>query len=442
MNQQTRRDFLKTSTALAAGAAIANPAILTAGQEKTKVALVGTGVRGLGMWGKDLLRDQGDKVEMVGLCDINPLRLDVAKEFLKAASGVKLPTYTDFDKMVKETNPDCVIVTTVDSTHHEYVIRAMELGCDAITEKPMTTDETKMKAILEAKERTGKNVTVTFNYRFSPHRQVMKEILMSGELGDVTSVDFHWYLDVYHGADYFRRWHRLREKSGSLWVHKASHHFDLVNWWLDAKPVSVAAHGELRKYGSNSPIRSETKTCRGCSHQKTCPFFWDITTNNYYMKLYVGCESADGYTRDGCVFRNDVNIWDSMTATVKYDNEVSMSYSLNAFMPYEGYRIGFNCEKGRLEHRNFERQPWATESQDEIVVIKNFGHREVITVPHGGGGHGGGDTRLRDMVFTPGMPDPYKQTSDHMGGAYAALPGFAAMRSIEDKQMIKIADLM
>ena len=111
-------------------------------------------------------------------------------------------------------------------------------------------------------------------------------------------------------------------------------------------------------------------------------------------------------------------------------------------MPYEGYRIGFNCEKGRLEHRNFERQPWSTEEQDEIVVIKNFGHREVITVPHGGGGHGGGDTRLRDMVFTPGMPDPYQQTSDHLGGAYAALPGFAAMKSIEEKQMIKIADLM
>ena len=283
---------------------------------------------------------------------------------------------------------------------------------------------------------------MTFNYRFSPHRRVMKEILESGEIGDITSVDFHWYLDIDHGADYFRRWHRLLEKGGSLWVHKASHHFDLVNWWLESRPASVAAYGELRKYGSAGPYRSETRTCRGCSHRDVCPFFWDITENEFYMDLYVGCESEDGYTRDGCVFREDVNIWDTMTATIKYENDVSMSYSLNAFMPYEGYRIGFNCTKGRLEHRNFERQPWVTEPQDEIVVIKNFGHREVITVPHGTGGHGGGDKRLLDLVFTPGMPDPYKQMADHMAGAYAVLPGFAAVKSIDERRMVEISELL
>ena len=90
--------------------------------------MVGTGVRGLGMWGRDLLKDQGDKVEMVGLCDINPLRLDVAKRFLKSAASVDVPTFTDFDKMVKETKPDMVIVTTVDAFHHQYIIRSMELG--------------------------------------------------------------------------------------------------------------------------------------------------------------------------------------------------------------------------------------------------------------------------------------------------------------------------
>jgi hypothetical protein len=160
------------------------------------------------------------------------------------------------------------------------------------------------------------------------------------------------------------------------------------------------------------------------------------------VDLYVRCESEDGYKRDGCVFREDVDIWDTMTATVKYDNDVSMSYSLNAFMPYEGYRIGFNCTKGRLEHRNFERQPWVTEPEDEIVVIKNFGHREVITVPHGVGGHGGGDKRLLDMIFTPGLPDPYKQTADHMAGAYAALTGFAAIRSIDERRMVEISELL
>ncbi len=88
---------------------------------------------------------------------------------------------------------------------------------------------------------------------------------MSGEIGKVTSVDFSWYLDTRHGADYFRRWHRLREKSGSLWVHKSTHHFDLVNWWLDADPVEVWAVGRLQNYGKQGPFRHTN--CRPCPAQ-------------------------------------------------------------------------------------------------------------------------------------------------------------------------------
>jgi predicted dehydrogenase len=78
---------------------------------------------------------------------------------------------------------------------------------------------------------------VTFNYRYSPFRSQVKELLMSGEIGDVLSVDFHWLLNTVHGADYFRRWHSNKAISGGLMVHKATHHFDLVNWWLSDMPV-------------------------------------------------------------------------------------------------------------------------------------------------------------------------------------------------------------
>ncbi len=439
-NSTSRRDFLATAGKAAAATTactIINPLkSFSQPQKKIRIAIVGTGGRGSGMWGKQLLAEQGDKVELVGLCDINPLRVEFCKNYLKTNA----PTYTDFDKMVKETKPDRVIVTTVDATHHQYIIRGMELGCDIVTEKPLTTDEEKCKAILETEKKTGKKITVTFNYRYSPHRQTMKEILMSGEIGDIVSVDFHWYLDIIHGADYFRRWHRLRENSGSLWVHKASHHFDLVNWWLEAEPVEISAFGKLNKYGRNGAFRS--KTCRGCPYKDKCEFYWDITTNPHYMKLYVGCEKADGYTRDGCVFREDVNIWDTMTANVKYTNDVVMSYSVNAFTPYEGYRIAFNCSKGRLEHWNHERQPWAVPAQDEIRVTKNFGNTEIIVVKAAEGGHGGGDTRLRDMVFTPGMPDPYKQAANSRAGAMAILPGIAARHSIDENRTVKISELI
>ena len=124
----------------------------------------------------------------------------------------------------------------------------MELGCDVITEKPMTIDIGRLRHVLEAKKKTGKSITVSFNYRYAPHRTQVKDILMSGAIGEITAVDFRWYLDRVHGADYFRRWHRYKDRSGGLLVHKATHHFDLVNWWIDSTPKTVHAFGKRAFY--------------------------------------------------------------------------------------------------------------------------------------------------------------------------------------------------
>ena len=302
------------------------------------------------MWGRPIAQQYADVAEFVGLCDINPLRVEVAKKQM----GVSCPTFTDFDQMIDKAKPDLLMVTTVDGYHSQYIVRALERGIDVMTEKPMVIDETQCQAVLDAEKKSGKNIIVTFNYRYAPKHQTIKELLMAGTIGKVTSVDFSWYLDTRHGADYFRRWHRLRSKSGSLWVHKATHHFDLINWWLDADPVQVSAFGSLENYGKSGPFRHTT--CRGCPHQSKCEYYWDITKDKDLTDLYVGCESADGYHRDGCVFKEDIDIFDTMNAIVRYSNGVNMSYSVNTFMPIEGYRVAFNGTKGRFEVRDFERQ--------------------------------------------------------------------------------------
>ena len=232
---------------------------------------------------------------------------------------------------IAETRPDFVIVTTVDATHDEYIVAGMEAGCDVISEKPMTTTAQKIQRIHDTQKRTGKKLRVTFNYRYSPPRTQVKDILMSGEIGEVLSVDFHWLLNTQHGADYFRRWHANKANSGGLVIHKASHHFDLVNWWLDADPVEVVASGDLKVYGKNNPFRHTH--CRPCPHKDQCRFHYDMTRDATRMKLYASAEGVDGYHRDGCVFREDVNIFDSMSAIVKYTNGVTMSYALDAHLP-------------------------------------------------------------------------------------------------------------
>ena len=433
----SRRDFVATAGGAALGALVAGQTPLAAAQPgKRRYAIVGTGVRGIGMWGRPIVRDYSDLVEFVGLCDINPLRVEVAKKQL----GLSCPTFTNFDEMLTKAKPDLVMVTTVDAFHSEYLVRTMERGIDVMTEKPMVIDEVQCRNVLAAEKKTGRKLIVTHNYRYAPKHQKIKELLMGGEIGTITSVDFNWFLDTSHGADYFRRWHRLRSKSGSLWVHKASHHFDLINWWLAADPVQVSALGSLSNYGKAGTFRHTD--CRSCPHKKDCSYYWDITRSANLVALYNDCESADGYKRDGCVFKEDIDIFDTMNAVVRYSNGVNMSYSVNTFMPVEGYHLAFNGTKGRLEIRDYERQAWDPGDETAMYLIKNFGQRTKIELPRETEGHGGGDQRLRDLIFKKIDAPAHMRLPDSRAGAMSCLTGIAARKSCDSGAPVKIADLL
>src|SRR5690606_33926673 len=245
MENTSRRNFLKNLSILTAGMNMPLPTDAFCVNKKLRVLLVGTGVSGTSFWGRRMVEQYGDILEFVALSDINPGRLAYAKEYMK----VNCPTYVNFDEALRVSKPDLVIVTTVDATHHEFIVKGLRAGCDVITEKPMTIDAEKCQVILDAEKASDKNLLVGFNYRWSPYVTKIKELLTENAVGQITSVDFNWYLNIHHGASYFRRWHGLMDKGGSLWVHKASHHFDLLNWWIDSDPEEVFAYGALEHYG-------------------------------------------------------------------------------------------------------------------------------------------------------------------------------------------------
>jgi predicted dehydrogenase len=402
---------------------------------RKRYALVGAGNRGTTMWGRDLIEGWGDEVELVAVCDLNRLRAERALDYI----GVRAPIYTDFDELLRVETPDLVIVCTRDSTHDDLIVKAMEAGANVISEKPMTTTVDKIKRILAAERRTGKRLDVSFNYRFAPTAAKLKELLNSGVIGDVTSVDFHWYLDTSHGADYFRRWHAFVENSGSLFVHKATHHFDLLNWYLDSDPHTVSAFADLKHYGRNGPFRGER--CRTCPHKGECDYFLDISQTPLLESLYEDPSTEDGYVRDACVFRETIDIPDTMVASIRYENGVQVSYSLNTYMPIEGHHIAFNGHKGRIELRQYEKQAWTTPPADEIVVMKNFDGVERIWVPYSSGGHYGGDDRLRNMLLKAGPNDELRQRAGSRAGAMSVLCGIAALQSSRTGAPVAISDI-
>ena len=455
-----RRTFVKSGTALMASAALqplfARP---TPPAAPIRLALVGTGIRGTTLWGQNLVENYAPYVRFVGISDHNAGRLAFAKRYM----GVDCAAYTDFEEMMRKERPEWLVVTTMDATHHQFIIRGMELGANIITEKPLTTDEDKCRAILAAQERTGKQVIVTFNYRHNPHNTKIKELLMENSVGRLTSVDFHWYLNVYHGASYFRRWHGERDKGGTLWVHKATHHFDLLNWWIDSDPVEVRAYGSLEHYGHNNAFRGAN--CRNCAHRDRCDFHWDITQDKYLTQLYTDNEGYDGYIRDNCLWREEIDIYDKMSAQIIYANGVTVNYSLTTYSPYEGWRIGFNGFEGRLD--SWEDIPYqsgeysaaeqaalhAREMQqgreetpteyNEVVLMKNFDRDyRSVKIPKYRYGHGGGDQRMLDYIFVdPSAPDPLGLMAGTRDGALSILIGIAARRSIEEQRAVRIEEL-
>jgi predicted dehydrogenase len=402
---------------------------------RRRVALAGTGFRGALTWGRQLTRDLGDRIDLVGLCDRNPLRAAAAQRLI----GTNAPAFSHVGEMIAGTSPDVVVVASRDDTHAGIVVAALEAGVDVISEKPMATTAEDCRRILAAEARTGRRVDVGFNYRFSPTAAKLKELLLSGAIGDVVSVDFHWYLDTTHGADYFRRWHACLAHSGSLFVHKATHHFDLINWYLASRPREVFARGALVHYGRNGPFRGVR--CKGCRHLQ-CEYRFDLAADPELDALYEAPSTADGYFRDACIFREDIDIFDAMSAAIAYENGVQVSYSLNTFMPVEGYHLAFNGHRGRIEIRQYERQAWPTPAEDEIVVMRNFGGVERIRIGHGAGGHFGGDPAMQRMLFVPGTPDPLGQRAGARAGALAAVTGIAATQSAREGRSVTVAPLL
>ncbi|OAM90509.1 Gfo/Idh/MocA family oxidoreductase [Termitidicoccus mucosus] len=405
---------------------------------------------------------------IVGLCDASIVRARFHQKRLRERFGYgEVPVYqaADFGRMLRETRPDVVVVCTVDCEHDRYIIEALRAGCDAVTEKPMTTTAAKCAAILRAAGESERAVRVCFNYRWIPGATKVREILRDGVIGKVRHVTLEYLLNTSHGADYFRRWHSEKHNSGGLLVHKSTHHFDLVNWWIDAIPSEVFAHGALQFYGRENAIRrgdeAFTRYPRyyGQGPMSADPFAYDYSRSMiqdipYEKAIYLGeAEKETGYVRDRNVFRNGIDIEDTMNVLVRYRDGTLLNYSLNAFSPYEGFRVAFNGDRGRVEYREFHGahlapdagigQEHAHAGRSELRVFPHFKPSYSVEVPVIHGAHGGSDDLLQEQIFSSTPPvDPFQRAAGPEQGAASILIGIAANESIATGKPVSVSSLV
>lgn len=436
---------------------------------RRRYALVGTGSRAQ-MYLSAIAGPHADVAELVVWADTNAGRLAFSEHHFRDA-GLAIPTEVPLDGIataIAEHAIDVVIVTSPDSTHADYIVTALDAGADVVVEKPLTVSEEGVSRIAEAVERTGRSVTVTFNYRYSPRNAALKEVIASGELGEITSVHFEWVLDTSHGADYFRRWHRQKENSGGLLIHKSSHHFDLVNWWTDAAPERVFASGGLRFYGAENARRRGLgpRPERGSTDEPGRDLFsLDLRHDPQLKALYYDQEQHDGYLRDRDVFDEGITIEDNLALIVDYDRGHTLTYSLNAHAPWEGYTVAVNGTRGRAELTVVERGAVLIDESGHVVVDpsarpdlvaaddarpvaetlmvqQHFASAEYRPIPEGDGGHGGGDARLLSDVFVGVGDDPLGFVSTWHDGVRAMAVGLAGNRSLASGLPVRMGELV
>ncbi|WP_327319957.1 Gfo/Idh/MocA family protein [Streptomyces sp. NBC_01235] len=435
-----------------------------------RTAVVGTGHRAQ-TFTRDLAVRPGHRV--VALCDPSPTRMAFHNRLL---AGAGAPPATEWDPehfadLLAEEDVDQVVVTTVDAEHDRYIVPALRAGCRVVTEKPMTVDEVRCARILDTVRETGNSLTVAFNYRFNPVHERVRALLAEGAVGEILSVHFEWLLDTRHGADYFRRWHREKRYSGGLMVHKASHHFDLVNWWLADEPDEVFGYGRLAFYGPEAGARHGLRRpydrAHGAEEAADDPFALDLAADDTLRALYLDAEGDDGYHRDRNVFGGPVTIEDDMAVLVRYTRGATMTYHLTAYSPWEGYRVMVNGSAGRLE-LEVEESRWQP-PRTRITSDSGALHGDTAA-EHAGGvrltlrplwrppvdipvttrheAHGGGDTRMLEALFGPTASESTASatgtasTATERDGALALAVGLAANQCFETGRPVRVKDLL
>lgn len=436
-----------------------------------RYALVGTGSRAR-MFLAAILGAHSDVAELVAWTDTNSGRLDAYEEMMFGGSSPQAapPRFApdELGAAVREHRVDRVIITSPDYTHAEHIATALRAGADVVVEKPLTTSEDGVRVIQAAAAETGREVLLTFNYRYAPRNSALKSVVAAGEIGEVTSVHFEWLLDTSHGADYFRRWHRYKDRSGGLLIHKASHHFDLVNWWLAGSPRRVFASGGLRFYGAENARKrglGERPERGSVDDARRDRFSLDMRLDPELRRLYYDQERFDGYLRDRDVFDAGITIEDNLSLVVDYASGASMAYTLSAHGPWEGYTVYLNGTAGRAELTVVERgavlfgadgrvivdpsaRPEAAAgggdlrpTSERLLVQRHFETAREVPIEKGASGHGGGDELLLQDVFRGASRDPLGRTADWLDGVRSLAVGLAGNRSLATGMPVSVDEL-
>lgn len=365
--------------------------------ETKKLAVIGYGGRG-GIYGEFALQ-YPEKFQLVAAVDTNEERLALLKD-----KNVK--TYTDYKELLDAGyDLDLVAICTQDAQHKEHAIYALEHGYDLLLEKPIAPNKQDCIEICECAKKHGRQVFVCHVLRYSPFYTTVKEIIDSGELGEIINVHAMEGVGYFHMAHSFVRgpWRNSVESSPMI-LAKCCHDMDILRYLIGEKCVSINSHGSRKFFREENAPKGATKYCSECPHKDTC--IWNAqkiyTTPEYkWMAGYfmTGDNSDERVLRklkgtqyDKCVFLNDNDVVDHQSTVMLFENGKTAVHTMTGFSKrvYRDLKIfGTKAELyGHMEDNYIEIRPFEGEVKKINVDISK------ATL----GGHNGSDFYMMQQL--------------------------------------------
>ena len=378
-----------------------------------KLGIIGYGRRIAGF--TEILRELDSAVEIVAIADINQVQVRALLREKNVAEA-NIQFYSDADKMLDCERLDGVLIGTRCSLHAEMAVKVLRRNLPLFLEKPVATNMADLLRLKAAWEASQSRAVVSFPLRVTPLAKLVKEILDSGRLGTIEHVQA--VNNVPYGGIYFHNWYRDEGETGGLWLQKATHDFDCINYLLGRTPEMICAMQSKQIFHGDHPAGLE---CSACPEQKTCP------EGPFLMKLKL--EDPNG---PYCCFAEDTGNEDSGSAIIRYDGGMHAVYSQNFFARKEAAKrgarlLGYN---GTLEF------DWRTSVVK--VMMHNAPQVETYQIDTAQMAHNGGDQALA-INFLDVVSNGAESVSPMEAGLLSVLMCLKARKSCEENTFESIA---
>lgn len=392
------------------------------------VAIVGLGGRGHHTYAK-YQHLFPEKMKIVAIADIDPLKVSLVKEEFNIAG--ELCFSSAMELLEKDKLADVCIIATQDGDHKEHTLKAIEKGYEILLEKPISNKPLDCIEIRDAAIENNINITVCHVLRYTMFYRMIKQAIDDKVIGDVVSVQAIENVGYWHQAHSFVRgnWRNSLETSPMI-LQKCCHDFDIINWLLGKKCLSLNSYGSLKYFKeSNAPVGSASHCCN-CKVKESCPYDaykiyitnengiangnvdWpvNIVKPNPTIETVVEELKTSPYGR--CVFRCDNNVVDHQVINMLYEDDVTVQLTM----------CGFTKDMSRYLKVMGTLGEIIADQAANIVRVRTFNGEEIIydinKLSTDLSGHGGGDNQMMTEMFD--AMDTKIQTNSNIADSIAS----------------------